>query len=381
MQDEGIDGWLLYDWAGSNRLALEFLGLSEGLSRRTFYWIPKSGDPIKIVHAIEADFAFKGLPGEKEIYFSWQELEKALEKVIGKSNKVAMEYSPKAALPYVSKVDAGTVDLIRSFGLEVVSSAELIQQFCGVLDDEGIEEHRASMQVLLESLDLAKDFIKSSRKKGQLPTEWEVQEVIRKHFEACECETIHLPIVATRENAANPHYFPTKEASTRLEEGDLLLIDLFCKKKKPSGIYADITQMYMVGEEPSERQLEIFNIVYKAQKAGLDLIQERLERREKILGYEVDAIVRNVIEDAGYAEYFCHRTGHHIESKLHGDGAHLDSVESKDIRPLLPRTCFSVEPGIYIPGEIGVRLECDVLIQEDGKMEITGGLQEKPEVI
>jgi len=381
MQKNDIDGWLLYDWSGSNRLALEFLNLSEGLSRRTFYWIPKTGAPKKIVHAIEADFAFLDLPGKQEIYFSWQELEKALKCVVGSSRKVAMEYSPKAALPYVSKVDAGTVDLVRSLGCEVVSSAELIQQFCGVLSDEGIKEHRASMQVLLESIDLAKKCIQSGRSRGQLPTEWEVQEVIRKHFEASECETIHLPIVATRENAANPHYFPTKESSSRLEEGDLLLIDLFCKKKRISGIYADITQMFVIGKSPTERQLEIFNLVHKAQKAGLDLIEERLKKGENVLGYEVDAIVRGVIKEAGYGKYFCHRTGHHIESKLHGDGAHLDSVESNDMRPLLPRTCFSVEPGVYIPGEIGVRLECNVLIHESGKVEITGGHQDKPEVI
>lgn len=382
MDKHQIDGWLLYDWAGSNRLALEFL--SEplgGHSRRCFYWIPAKGEPIKVVQKIEAAFALKNLPGSKAVYFSSENLEKVLAEILKESSKVAMEYSPKAALPYTSKVDGGTVDLIRSLGCEVVSSAYLIQNFCGILDSKGFEEHKASMAVLEKSLQLAKVCIEEGLEKGKLPNEWQVQEVINKHFELEECETVHPPIVATRENAANPHYFPTKEKSADLKIGDLLLIDLFCRKKRKSGIYADITNMFVIGKMPNERQLEIFNLVKKAQSAGLDLIQERLEKKEEICGYEVDKAVRRVIEGAGYGDQFCHRTGHHIESKLHGDGAHLDSVESHDNRPLLPGTCFSVEPGIYIEGEIGVRLECDVFIDKEYQMHVTGGLQKELPVI
>jgi len=376
MKEHGIDGWLLYDWSGSNRLALEFLSQPlGGYSRRCFYWIPAQGEPVKIVQKIEEAFAFKDLPGSKSVYFSSDDLERVLEKVLKGNLKVAMEYSPKAALPYTSKVDGGTVDLIRSLGCEVVSSAYLIQNFCGILDEAGLEEHKASMAVLTESLELAKACIEKGLKEGVLPNEWQVQEVINQHFEQEACETVHPPIVATRENAANPHYFPTEQSSAELKVGDLLLIDLFCRKKRSSGIYADITNVFVIGKAPNKRQLEIFNLVKKAQTAGLDLIQSRLEKKEKVTGFEVDREVRKVIADAGYGDHFCHRTGHHIEGKLHGDGAHLDSIESYDDRPLLPGTCFSVEPGVYIEGEIGVRLECDVFIDKKSQMHITGGLQ------
>lgn len=373
-QENEISGWLLYDWSGNNRLALNFFELPEGesYSRRVFYWIPKEGTPVKIIHAIESGFALSNLPGEKIVYKSHQTLQTALESILPTSGKVAMEYSPKNALPYVSKVDGGTVDQIRAIGPEVVSSARLIQQFCGLLDSRGIEEHRASMAVLQGGLARALDYLATHAE----VSEWQLQQEIVAHFEEHNCITIHPPIVAVGPNAANPHYYPTKEASAQIHRGDLLLIDLFCRKAHAGGIYADITNCFVVGEEPTARQSEIYGIVHAAQAAGLALIKKRLDAGLEILGYEVDAVVRHHIEESGYGEYFTHRTGHHIEGKLHGDGAHLDSVESHDDRPLLPSTCFSVEPGIYIPGEIGVRLEVDVLIHSDGKMEVTGGYQE-----
>lgn len=374
LQENALEGWLLYDWAGNNRLALGFFGLPEGesYSRRVFYWIPARGEPIKVVHAIEAAFALEDLPGKKIIYKSHTTLNEALTQMLPSSGKVAMEYSPKNALPYVSKVDGGTVDQIRALGLEVVSSARLIQKFCGILDAKGIAEHRASMHVLQGALRCALDYLAAHAE----PTEWQLQQEIVAHFEKNQCITIHPPIVAVGPNAANPHYYPSKDKCAPIRPGDLLLIDLFCRKAHPGGIYADITNCFVVGAQPNERQLEIFGIVHRAQAAGLRLIEERLGAGQEVLGFEVDAAVRSVIEEAGYGEYFTHRTGHHIESKLHGDGAHLDSVESHDTRPLLPGTCFSIEPGIYIPGEIGVRLEVDALIDSDGKMEVTGGYQE-----
>lgn len=374
LQENRIDGWLLYDWAGNNRLALGFFGLPEGesYSRRVFYWIPARGEPVRIVHAIEAAFALGDLPGEKIVYKSHKTLNQALEQILPRSGKVAMEYSPKNALPYVSKVDGGTIDQIRALGLEVVSSARLIQKFCGILDAKGIAEHRISMSVLQGGLRRALDYLAAHEE----PTEWQLQQEIVAHFKENNCITVHPPIVAVGPNAANPHYYPSEKKSATIRSGHLLLIDLFCRKAHVGGIYADITNCFVVGTEPTERQLEVFGAVHRAQAAGLKLIKERTEAGLEVLGFEVDAAVRSVIEEAGFGEYFTHRTGHHIESKLHGDGAHLDSVESHDNRPLLPGTCFSVEPGVYIPGEIGVRLEVDVLIHPEGHMEVTGGYQE-----
>lgn len=374
LQENGMKGWLLYDWAGNNRLALGFFELPEGesYSRRVFYWIPAHGEPVAFVHAIEAAFAMKNLPGKRIVYKSQTTLIEALTESLPSSGKVAMEYSPKNALPYVSKVDGGTIDQIRALGLEVVSSARLIQKFCGILDAKAVSEHRISMEVVEGGLRRALDYLATHEE----PTEWQLQKEITDYFEANNCITLHPPIVAVGPNAANPHYYPSEEKCAVIRPGDLLLIDLFCRKAHAGGIYADITNCFVVGREPTERQLEIFGIVHRAQAAGLKLIEERTEAGLEVLGFEVDAVVRSVIEEAGYGEYFTHRTGHHIEAKLHGDGAHLDSVESHDNRPLLAGTCFSVEPGIYIPGEIGVRLEVDVVISPDGKMEVTGGYQE-----
>lgn len=375
LEENGVAGWLLYDWAGNNGLALRFFGLPEGesYSRRVFYWIPVRGAPTKIVHAIEASFALKDLPGKKIAYSTYAALNQALKELLPSKGKVAMEYSPNNILPYVSKVDGGTVDQIRAIGPEVVSSARLIQQFCGVLDEKGIAEHKVAMRILHEAIGKSLEYLASHEK----VTEWDLSQVIMRHFEANQCITVHPPIVAVGPNAANPHYYPQEGSSALIQTGDLLLIDLFCRKAHPGGIYADITNVFVVGAAPTKRQLEIFGIVHRAQAAGVALIERRCALGQEILGYEVDAVVRQVIVDAGYGEYFTHRTGHHIAAKLHDDGAHLDSVESHDNRPLLPGTCFSVEPGIYLPGEMGIRLEVDVLIHLNGKMEVTGGYQKE----
>jgi Xaa-Pro aminopeptidase len=362
-----VDGWLLYEWQGQNPLCLDFLQ-AKAATRRFFYFIPTQGIPIKIVHQIEQD-VLDHLPGKKCVYLSYTELEDLLKATLDKTKVVVMEVSEKNRLPYVSKVDSGTVDLVRSFNVKVQTSAYIVQLF-KTLDKTQIEHHRQAMHVLEQSVQKCIERIRLGN-----ANEYEIQQLILEQFEKNGVETHFPPIVAVNENGANPHYFPTQKNARTIKEGDLVLIDLWGKRQVDKGIYADITQMVFYGKKPTEKMIEIFTIVKKAQTKALELIKERLDVNQPILGYEVDQAARNEIKKAGYGKYFIHRLGHNIDENDHGSGAHLDSLETKDDRPLVPNTIFSIEPGIYIPNEIGVRLECNAFIDEHQQLHVTGGLQ------
>lgn len=376
LQEFQLDGWLLYDFRRSNSLACDFLALESNqlLTRRFFYWIPCAGEPCKLLHAIESHI-LDSAPGLLQVYCTWQELEEKLQQLLQGCTRVAMEYSPRNAIPYVSKVDAGTIEVIRGFNVEVVSSANILQYFTSQWNEAQLNMHREAAQTLN---DIAEETWKLIRHNlaHQIPqTEYSIQQFIWQQIQSKGFETSDAPICAVNANSANPHYTPTKDSSMPIKENDFILIDLWCKKKLPGAVYADITRVAVASATPSPHQQNIFNIVRQAQQTAAQFVKDRFARQQPIQGWEVDQTCRDVINNAGYGAYFIHRTGHNIDECDHGPGAHMDNFETHDDRQLLPRTCFSIEPGIYLPGEFGVRLEYDVFIHSDGRIEITGGEQ------
>ena len=371
LQKEKIDGWLLYDFHRSNELAHRVLQIPGGVmaSRRFLYWIPAEGIPVKIVHAIESHM-LDHLPGEKKVYSSWQSLEKEIERILSGVKSVAMEYSPKNAIPYVSKVDAGTVDLIRSFGVEVVSSANFLLYFTSTLNVEQMASQTRAASLLSEIVAGAWVLIAKELKSGI--TERQVQKWIQAQYRLNHLVTDSGPIVAVNEHSADPHFMTPDVGSNLIRAGDFVLIDLWAKEEREDSVFGDITRVAVAGA-PTAKQKEVFQIVRTAQKAGIDLVKSRYAAKKPIQGWEVDEAVRSTIVKAGYGEYFIHRTGHNIEIELHGSGTHMDNLEMHDVRPIVPMTCFSIEPGIYLPGEFGVRLESDVQILSDGTVKVTGG--------
>lgn len=367
-----IDGWLLYDFHGSNPLALSVMKIQPEvlMTRRCFYFIPAKGAPHKIVHKIESH-NLDHLPGEKKVYFSWKEMHRLLGETLHGMKTVAMEYSPNQAIPTVSVIDGGLIDLIRSYGAKVVSSAPFLQAFTCLWTNEQYQLHKEASHVLENAVTGAWELIKMHLSQDKPINEYQVQRFILGQFEKEGCITEGEPICAVNGNAADPHYIPTKEKNSPIKKGDFILIDLWCKKNLNYAVFADITRVGIAADKPTPKQQEIFSLVRKAQKTGTDLVIKRFSEGREVQGGEVDAKVREVIEEGGYGDYFTHRTGHNIHTVNHGPGANLDCIETDDHRLLIPRTCFSVEPGIYLPGEFGVRLEYDVYIHEDGKVEVT----------
>lgn len=375
---EKVDGWLLYDFNGINTLARDFLniGNEELVTRRFFYWIPANGEPIKILHVIEPH-VLSNLPGVILSYLKWQELEAQLGKVLKGSKTVAMEFSPRNAIPYLSKVDAGTVDLVRSFQVEVVSSASFLQYYTCVLDEEQYKMHMEAAILLDRIVGEAWEKISNALSKGIEINEYQVQQFIAEQISMRGFMAKALPIVAVNAHSADPHYEPSKESSSDIKKGDFVLIDLWCKKKHPRGIYGDICRVAVADTQATEKQKEIFSIVRTAQKAATEFVISRYAKGENLKGFEVDQVSRKVIEDKGYGTYFTHRTGHNIYTNDHGPGAHIDSLETQDLRELIPRTCFSIEPGIYLPNDFGIRLEYDVFLGDHGKVYVNGGHQDE----
>lgn len=377
--NSGLDGWLLYDFRRTNDLACRFLEIPKDtlLTRRFFYWIPKAGEPVKVVHRIESH-VLDHLPGKMIVFSSYEELEKTLESILKGSSKVAMEYSPRNAIPTISKVDGGTIDLIRSFGVTIESSADLLQPYTSVWTPEQFKSHVAAAEVLQKAVESAWKLIAKTVKNHERICEADVQKFILDEFERNGCIADDPPICAVNANSANPHYSPPAVGSQDIKAGDFVLIDVWCKKNTPHAVYADITRVGVIGPMPTKKQQEIFGIVKAGRDAAIALLRERLKSGEPVMGWEVDQACRDVIDAAGYGQYFTHRTGHNIGERDHGDGANIDNFETKDFRRLLPGTCFSIEPGIYLPGEFGVRLEDDVYLDLNGKdLHLTEGLQDK----
>ena len=373
LKEYGLDGWLLYDFKGSNPLARRILELDgkKPFSRRFFYLVPADGPPIKLVHSIEPG-ALDHLPGEKVVYLRWQELEAGVAQLLQGRSRVAMEYSPRNANPYISRVDAGTVELVRSTGAEVVPSGDLVGRFESVWDDEQWLMHQEAARACRSAYDVAFGLIADRVRRDGSVMETEVQRAILDHFAANGLITDGPPIVGVGSHSGDPHYETTPATDAPIKKGDFVLVDLWAKVDRPRGVYADYTRVGYVGETVPAEYDELFGVVVEARDAGIRLVQQAFAQGRALRGQEVDDAVRKVIDDAGYGPHFNHRTGHNIGQDDHGNGAHLDNLETRDDRQILRRTCFSIEPGIYLP-EVGVRTEVDLFIDASGQVHVTGG--------
>jgi Xaa-Pro aminopeptidase len=359
LRQEGVEGWLFCDFRGSDPLAYSILGLdSTAIStRRWYYFIPAYEEPVGIVSSVEPR-RLDTLPGRKRVFLSWQQLHESLAETLHRMRRVAMQNSPGNAIPYISRVDAGTIELIRQLGVEVVSSADLVQRFEAVCTASQWQSHLRAATGVRETVNEAFAYIRQHSP----VTEYAVQQFILERFAAWGLTTHHPPIVAINAHSADPHFEPTPQDATPIRPGDFVLIDLWAKE--PEGVYADFTWTGFMGNRIPERHREIFTIVRDARDAAIAFIKERIQREQSFYGYEVDAVARKLVTDAGYGNFFVHRTGHSIGEEVHGNGANIDSLETKDERRILPSTCFSIEPGIYLAGEFGVRSEVNVYVTE-----------------
>jgi Xaa-Pro dipeptidase len=373
LQAEKIDGWLLYNFRGSNVFATRLLSLPEHImfTRRYFYYIPAIGEPRKLVHRIE-EWNLDALPGGKSIYLSWRSLEEGLKKLLSGSKRLAMEYSPKCAIPYVSTVDAGAIELVRGSGMEVVSSANLIQHFEARWDEEQLNDNIKSATHLRQIADKAFEFIRDKILSNSAVTEYDVQQFMVSEFKNRGLVTSSDPNCSVNAHSANPHYEPTKEIHSPLQKGDFVLLDLWAKKDKLRSVYADITWTGFIGEIVPDEFEKIFQIVKGGRDAALNFVRSSMEKGKMVYGYEVDDAARNYITQHGYGEYFVHRTGHSIGEEVHGNGANMDNLETRDERTIIPQTSFSIEPGIYLRDKFGIRSEIDVYITKDNEVLVTG---------
>lgn len=366
LKEKRLDGWLLYDFRKQNDLACGFLEIdpSQMLTRRFFYWIPVEGEPHLLTHAVESF----SLPGTHQSYTNCQDLSDKLNGFLDPKMSIAMEVSP---IPYLSKVDGYTLDFVRSKVQSVVSSGDILQYFTSLLTHEQAATHLEAASILEKVATLTWEHIKSNL--GDI-SEWDVQNFILQQFREHRCVTDDSPICGVNEHSADPHYSAQEHKASIIKEGDFILIDLWTRLDKANSCYADITQVGVAGE-PTALQSKIFDIVKQARDAAIHFVQEAFQKGDPIRGCDVDRVARKVIQDKEYGDYFIHRLGHNIYTKDHGPGANMDSYETEDTRLILPNTCFSIEPGIYLPGQFGVRLECDMLIQSNMQAIATGGLQ------
>ncbi|RKU36136.1 hypothetical protein C6496_14705 [Candidatus Poribacteria bacterium] len=361
-----LDAWLLYDFRGINPIAQNVAGLSgKNITRRWFCLVPAHGEPRWLVHKIETS-NFVGVPGQTTLYAGWQELNEAMQGLLAGVKTVAMEYSPNAEIPYISRVDAGTLEWIRSFGVEVQTSADLAQRMEARLSDAQAAGHQASAHLVLQAKDYAFAWIGSQLNDGKTITEYDVQQEILGQFDAMDLVTDHPPIVAANAKSSDPHYAPTAADTQAIKIGDFILIDLWAKQKESDAVFADTTWVAYAGKTVPSQYVEIFEIVKEARDRAVRFIRERWERDEPIHGYQVDDCVRGYIREKGYGEFFIHRTGHNIGTVIHGNGVNLDNLETRDRRTLIPGVCFSIEPGIYL-SDFGVRTEIDVFLAGRGK--------------
>jgi len=373
IQDLGLDGWLLYDFRGLNVLARRVIGLDDRtmLSRRWFCFVPARGEPRKLVHRIEPH-ALDAVPGTAQSYLRWQELEASVGALVQGAKRVAMEYVPRNANPYVSRVDAGTIELVRSFGVEVVPSGDLVQLFEACWDDEQWAMHQEAARHTESAFRVAFAFIAQTVRQAGGVRETQVQKRIMDHFAEHHLITDHPPICAVGPHSGDPHYSPGPETDAMIRQGDFVLIDLWAKVDRPRSVYSDLTWTGFVGDKVPPRYGTIFQIVASGRDAAIRRVQDAFRQRTPLPGWQVDRAARDVIEQAGHGPAFCHRTGHSIGQETHGNGANMDDLETHDERRVLPRTCFSIEPGIYLP-EFGVRSEVNVYIGADSTVHVTGG--------
>jgi Xaa-Pro dipeptidase len=373
LRERNIDAWLFYDHHHRDPIAYRVLGLPDGLmvTRRWYYLIPAKGEPIKLVHKIEAGH-LDTLPGTKKQYAGWQELFDGLKQMLAAHRNVAMQYSANNTVFTISMVDAGTADMIRGLGKNIVSAADLIAQFEATLSDEQIQSHFAAGKIIDDvTAEAFKEIGRRVRNGGT--HEHEIQNFFKEAFARENLTTNDPPIVAVNANSGNPHYEPSASRPVPIREGDFVLLDVWAKKNTPGAVYYDITWVGVVSKGPTERQREIFKIVSEARDLGVKTVQDAVSGGKSLAGWEVDHAVRGHIQQAKYGENFIHRTGHSIATEVHSNGANMDDLEIHDERRILPNSLFSIEPGIYLP-EFGVRLEVDVLVRP-GSAEVTGKIQ------
>ena len=363
LQERRIDGWLFYDFRGSDPLSYSILGLPRDVfhSRRWFYFIPAQGSPIKIVHAIEAT-ALDSLPGRKHIYLPWPQLHDTLRGVLSGRSTIAMQYSPNNAIPYISRVDAGTIELVRSFGVKIISSDELVQVFEATISDTQYASHIYAADTIAHICHEAFEEIGRRIRIGSPATEWQIQQFLERRFDAEGLITDHLPIVAVDAHSADPHFAPSPIESPTIGPNQSVLIDLWAKRHEVDAIYADITRVAFTGNTVPEEYQQIFRIVRDARDAAIEAVQTAVSSHKTVTGAAIDDVCREVIKQAGYGDFFIHRTGHSIHQSTHGNGANIDNLETEDSRTLIPHTLFSIEPGIYLPGKFGIRSEINIYL-------------------
>ena len=374
LRHQKLDGWLFYDHHHRDPLAYRILGLDENshVTRRWFYLIPAEGEPKKLVHRIESG-RLDTLPGSKAEYSSWQELEAGIATMLAGKTRLAMQYSPRNAIMAISLVDAGTIEMLRELGKDIASSADLVSQFEAVLSDAQIATHYVAREKIDRILQAGWQEL-GAGVRGTGANEFAMVEFFQRAMQSEGLVWEHGPNVSCGANSADSHYEPSAAHSLPIRNGDFVLIDIWARVDQPASCFYDITWTGVVGREPSEREHLIFTTVRDARDAAVKAVQQAYTAGVAIAGWQADDAARAVIRDAGFGDWFTHRTGHNIATDLHGNGAHLDNLETHDERLLLPNTCFSVEPGIYFAGEFGVRSEINV-VTRPGRADVTGRVQ------
>lgn len=375
LRQDGLDGWLLYDFRGSNPIAARLTGLASSAkmaTRRWYYLIPAQGEPRGLVHAIERH-NLDGVPGEKRPYAGREQLASELRALLRGMKRVAMEYSAGNAIPYISRVDAGTVEAVRQLGVEVSSSGDLVQRFEAIWTDEALATHRAASERLYRIKDRAFEFVRARRAGRSALTEFELQQAMVGWFEQEGLISDAAPCVASQENAGNPHYQPTAENHRAIGANEIVLLDLWGKLPVPGAVFADITWVGFTGSSAPDPYAAVFDVARAGRDAAVELVQSRIGAGQEIRGFEVDRATRDVIQGAGFGPQFMHRTGHSLGEQVHGNGVHMDDYETHDDRRLIPGTGFTIEPGVYTD-RFGVRTEINMFVAER-EARVTGDMQ------
>jgi len=374
IREEGPDGWLFFDHHRRDPLAYRVLRFTPGsmVSRRWYYFIPAQGDPRRLVHKIEAH-TLDALPGEQAEYAAWSEMVDRLREILGGARRIAMQYSPQCAIPYVAMVDAGTIELVRGVGVEIVTSANLVQRFEAKWSEEQLESHLEAGRRIDAVRRQAFEKIGEHQRGGARVTEWDIKQFILGRYKEVQIFIDHGPDVAVNGNASNPHYDPTQDACSEIRKGDLVLIDMWGKLDRPNSTYYDITWTAFCGATPPDAIQNVFAVVTTARDRAIERVQKAVAARQELRGFEVDDAARGYIREQGFGEYFFHRTGHSIGEDIHGTGANMDNLETHDERKVIPGTCFSIEPGIYLP-QFGIRSEVDMFVDERSAR-VTGEIQ------
>ena len=376
LRQHRVDGWLFFDHHRRDPVAYRILGIPDEVTatRRWYYFVPADGEPRKLVHRIESG-ALDSLPGSKQSYSSWSDQHQRLTHLLAGCSRIAMQYSPRCAIPYVSLVDAGTAELVRSAGVELVSSADLVQEFEARWTEELLNLHLKAGKFVDHARREAFEFIGERLHARERITEYDVQQFILDRFKAADLVAPHGPTVAVNANASDPHYEPSRKRNAPIREGDLVLIDLFAKLTQPNAVFYDITWTGFCGEAVPNKMQNVFEVVRDARKRASNFVIEKTSAQQPFFGYEVDDAARDYIQQNGFGDFFFHRTGHSIGTDVHGTGANMDNLESHDERHVIGGTCFSIEPGIYLP-EFGIRSEVNVYVGE-GFARVTGEEQEQ----